>query len=98
MLNVSIVIYKHSLKETESLIRSILGSEVLNKLFIIDNSPLLPMILRDLSKKLTYFFTGRNIGYGAGHNIALRKTMVGGVTYHLVLNPDIIIETNALKS
>ena len=98
MLNVSIVIYKHTFKETESLIRSILGSEVLNKLFIIDNSPTPSDGFKQLEQeKLTYFFTGRNIGYGAGHNIALRKTMVGGVTYHLVLNPDIIIETNALK-
>lgn len=99
MINASIVIYKHRFNETESLIQTLMQSDVLNKLFIIDNSPTPTDGFKlFLPKKLIYIFTGKNIGYGAAHNIALRKTMVEGVTYHLVLNPDIIIKADTLKT
>ena len=32
---------------------------------------------------------GKNIGYGAAHNIALRESIAQGADYHLVLNSDI---------
>ncbi len=35
-----------------------------------------------------------NIGYGAGHNLALRE--VGG-DFYLILNPDVLLEENALS-
>lgn len=40
---------------------------------------------------------GANIGYGAGHNIALRESIAEGATYHLVLNSDIIFDPAALS-
>ena len=30
-----------------------------------------------------------NVGYGAGHNIAIRKAMALNMKYHLVLNSDV---------
>ena len=31
-----------------------------------------------------------NRGYGVAHNIAFRKSIVDGIKYHLVMNPDVV--------
>jgi GT2 family glycosyltransferase len=41
-----------------------------------------------------YLYTGKNAGFGAGHNIALRKTSTA--KYHLVINPDVQFEPTVL--
>ncbi len=95
MLNVSIVIYKQAFSETEGLIRSLLSSKLVHKLFIIDNSP---TPLREYKiDGVHYTFTGKNIGYGAGHNIALRKSIKEAIPYHLVVNPDISLNSDIFK-
>lgn len=96
MLNVSIVIYKHVFSEAEQLIQSLLKSDIINKIYIIDNSPT-PNCDFNISG-LTYIFTGKNLGYGAAHNIALRKSVKNYIPYHLVVNPDILLETGMLKT
>ncbi|MCQ2334338.1 MAG: glycosyltransferase [Paludibacteraceae bacterium] len=40
---------------------------------------------------------GRNVGYGAGHNQALRQTLADDVPYHLVVNADISFEPEVLE-
>lgn len=40
---------------------------------------------------------GKNIGYGAGHNIAIRESISEHATYHLVLNSDIDFQPKDLK-
>ncbi|MBQ0034635.1 MAG: glycosyltransferase family 2 protein [Bacteroidales bacterium] len=40
---------------------------------------------------------GINRGYGAAHNIAIRKTLEEGTPYHLVVNADIRFEPGILK-
>lgn len=92
MLNVSIVIYKHQLSDVQPLLNVLTSSEFVNNICIVDNSPTpTPEFKGD---KITYFFTGKNPGYGAGHNIAIRKTIKQGIPYHLVVNPDIEIESD----
>lgn len=64
---------------------------------MIDNSP-----TNDLSKKLQkysveYIFMNNNIGFGAAHNIAIKKTINSSTKYHLVLNPDIYFESQVLN-
>lgn len=95
MLHVSIVIYKHLFSETKTLIDSLRKSGIVDKIFIIDNSPVPSCDFRH--EGLTYIFTEKNIGYGAAHNIALRKTIAAGVPYHLVVNPDITMDAYILK-
>lgn len=43
-----------------------------------------------------YIFNNKNIGYGAAHNIALRKSIEQSTDYHLVVNPDITFESEIL--
>lgn len=94
MINISIVLYKHSWSEIETLVSTLLSVKGLNTLFLIDNSP---TPCNDFQNKgVQYIFTGANRGYGAGHNIALRKTIRQNTPYHLVINPDIELKSHTV--
>ena len=95
MLNVSIVIYKNPVSEISALIHELKSSEIVSEIFLIDNSPVQNAEFEKF--ELNYIFTGKNIGYGAAHNIALRKSLEKNVDYHLVVNPDIVLKKNVLK-
>lgn len=95
----SIVLYKTSLGQLDTIINCVVKSNI-DKLFLIDNSPtneLEKHIHSYNSEKLVYIFNNANLGYGAAHNIAIRKAMEANATYHVVLNPDIIFEENVIS-
>jgi hypothetical protein len=62
---------------------------------IIDNSP--TDALRHVAEECgaEYLFTGKNLGFGAAHNLALKRT-AGSSKYHVVLNPDIYFEPDVI--
>jgi GT2 family glycosyltransferase len=95
MLNVSIVLYCHQPEEIEGLVRSLRDSGVVNEIFLVDNSPQRNADFEKLGA--TYIFNNKNLGYGAAHNIALRKTLETSVPFHLVVNPDISFEPEVLQ-
>jgi GT2 family glycosyltransferase len=94
----SIVLYKTDRGIRQS-IESFLNTSLPVKLFLVDNSPteLLKEVLSDIiqDERVEYIFNNRNLGYGAGHNIALRKAQKLS-SYHLVLNPDVYFDSNVL--
>jgi GT2 family glycosyltransferase len=86
----SIVLYNSGIEQLECVINSFAPSEK-RQLFLIDNSPLqtnVGSILRD-NKYISYYFVGRNLGYGTGHNIALKMALKIQSQYHLIMNPDV---------
>ncbi len=95
----SIVLYKND-EIVEKAIQSFLSTSLKIKLYLIDNSPtdelknVLHSYLTDA--RVTYLFNNKNIGFGAGHNVAIRKT-IDSSNYHLVFNPDIYFEENVLE-
>lgn len=96
MLTVSIVSYHHRPTEIRKVIDCVLVGPV-SVLYIIDNS--LNDSLRelsDLSERIRYIHSV-NLGYGAGHNIAIREAIERGATYHAVINPDIYFEEGTLE-
>lgn len=96
MLTASIVSYHHRPAEMRKVIDCVLASPV-SMLYIIDNS--LNDSLRELnelSDRIRYIHSV-NLGYGAGHNIAIRKAIEVGATYHIVINPDIYFEKGTLE-
>jgi len=95
MLNVSIVLYNHSLSEISPLVETLRKSAMLSAIFLIDNSPIPTTEYNNLP--VNYIFTGKNIGYGAAHNIAIRQTINQKIPYHLVINPDITFEPSILE-
>lgn len=95
MLNASIVLYHHSIDTIKSLVETLRVSNLISDIFLIDNSPSPNADFEKLP--VTYIFTGKNLGYGAGHNVAIRETLKKNVPYHLVVNPDVAFEPEILK-
>ena len=88
MITASIVTHHTRHIDLTRLIKCVHNSPI-EELFIIDNSS--NDELRDFLKKesrICYIYS-QNYGYGAGHNIAIRKSIEIGADYHVVLNPDI---------
>lgn len=94
MLNVSIVLYNHSLSEISPLVECLHTSKIVSQVFLIDNSTIENPDFKTLNSN--YHFTGKNSGYGAGHNTAIRQTIKQGISYHLVINPDISFDPSIL--
>jgi len=66
-------------------------------LYLIDNSPTQELNALALPARVEYISNLRNTGFGAAHNIALRKTLHTS-DYHLVLNPDISFDASVLPA
>ena len=67
--------------------------------FIVDNSPsneLQEVVASYRSSRLIYIWGQGNIGYGAGHNIAINKSFESDANYHIILNPDVIFQPEVI--
>lgn len=95
MLNISIVLYKTKPKEISQLLDTLKATKLVRKIYLIDNSPTSSAGFS--TPAVDYIFTGKNLGYGTAHNIAIRKTIEQNVPYHLVVNPDITFSADSLE-
>jgi GT2 family glycosyltransferase len=84
----SLVLYQNEPEQVRSCIQSVLSSDFRVRLMVIDNSPLDQLRETVSAARAEYYFSGRNLGFGAGHNIAIRK-LLGESDYHLIVNPDV---------
>lgn len=99
MLTASIVLYKTNLKDLSLVIDSYIPGKD-RFLFLVDNSPEktnFPIEIKS-NQFIKYIFVGKNIGYGAGHNIAIREAFSINSKYHIVLNPDIIFKNDIINT
>lgn len=99
-LSASIVLYKTNREDLKRVIDSYFAYQGEKQLFLVDNSPsdeLKNVITMYPNNDIYYIFNNANMGYGKAHNIAIRKSIEQGVPYHIILNPDIIIEKGALE-
>ncbi len=89
MITASIVTFHTDHNELSRLIDCVLVSPI-DRLYIIDNSSNdeLREYVCGVSEKITYIHS-QNLGYGSGHNIAIKKSLEANAEYHVVLNPDI---------
>lgn len=95
-ISASIVTYNTRREDLERVIRSAL-SDSISRLYVVDHSPgegIEAMLPAD--GRITYI-RRPNLGYGAGHNFAIRKAMEEDARYHAVLNPDIFWEGNLVE-
>lgn len=115
MLTVSIVTHKtpypqlekavdcllHEVKESGSEEYGISQSFIVDKIYIIDNSPDDSLKkIEEKDKRIDYRHVA-NEGFGAGHNVALREILSRKQTsddYHLVMNADVCWEGNDILS
>jgi GT2 family glycosyltransferase len=95
MVNISIVLFKQKPDEVLKIIDVCVKIPEIRNVYLIDNSPM-PMTKTDFHPKIEYIFNGSNLGYGAGHNVALKCSLKNNSPYHLVLNPDVIFEEKVI--
>lgn len=97
-LAASIVLYKNPVPMLQKAIDSFLNTSLDVKLYLIDNSPTDKLKILGLSdSRIEYIHNPSNPGFGAAHNIALKKSIGEGTKYHLVLNPDVYFESGILE-
>lgn len=92
--NISMVIYNTPVEEITRSI-SLFKKAGARNVYVIDNeknSKLPDSILGDC----VYIKNGSNIGYGRGHNIAMRKSINQEIDYHFVVNTDVKAESEEL--
>lgn len=96
-INVSIVLFKNQEEQLKKTIKSVLASCSVDIIYLIDNSPTQSLRTLAFDKSIVYIFTGNNKGYGAGHNVAIKRSIESNNRYHLVLNPDIQFQSGTLE-
>ena len=97
MVTASIVAYHTPTDELACLLNCIIRSAI-DILYLIDNSSNDSLReLSNLSPKIVYIYSD-NLGFGHGHNIAIKKAIEKKVDYHIVINPDIYWEGNVIET
>lgn len=87
-VSASIVVYKNNQTDVVAALRSILSAPMRVACTVVDNSPT-PDLRRCVTESgAKYIYAGINLGFGCGHNLALRASLEAS-EYHLVLNPDV---------
>lgn len=92
---VSFVLYRTPPAEIAAAVAQVLASPGRHHVVLVDNS-VPPLDLdRFASPDVTIIRAGGNIGYGPGHNLALRR-FAGQARYHFVLNSDLAFGPQAI--
>jgi len=94
--NVSIVLYHTPVAELNNVLLTLLGAGEVNRIYLIDNSEG-PLQLPVKDERITYIFNGANLGFGKGHNIAIRESAAQEVPYHIVMNSDITFSPDNIR-
>jgi hypothetical protein len=87
-ISASIVVYKNNPGDVVSAVKSVLSAPMRVMCTVVDNSrtPAVRQCVTESGAK--YIYAQRNLGFGSGHNLALRPDC-GVSEYHLALNPDV---------
>jgi GT2 family glycosyltransferase len=96
-ISASIVIYKNDPVLLKRAVESFLVSTEESTLYLIDNSPVDHFRNSFIHPRVCYIFNNKNLGFGAGHNIALRKALEEKTKYHIILNPDVYFEEEVVE-
>ncbi len=92
-LSASIVLYHNDPKQIQKVIESFFQTSHNVSLYLVDNSKDNSLqTLAQLDERIEYIFNDANLGYGAGHNIALKKAIHADIAYHVILNPDLVFD------
>lgn len=96
-LAISIVAYKTDQNLLTCCLKGIFNSTIKSNVSIIDNSPdnRLEIVCKKFS--CSYYHNPSNPGYGAAHNIAIKKSIEQNFDFHLVLNADVSFSGDALE-
>jgi GT2 family glycosyltransferase len=98
-VSASIVAFHSNSAELKKAIDSFLNNSFSKLLVVIDHSANddLREMVSALGNEVLYFHHPENKGFGAGHNIAIKK-VIDHSAYHLILNPDVYFDQDVLPS
>ncbi len=93
----SIVLFNNNRNILRSAIDSFINTNLTIKLILIDNSS--NSSLKDIifDERVEYLKMPYNVGFGAAHNVAIKRAFELKSQYHIVLNPDIYFEKGTLE-
>jgi len=106
-IDVSIVTFNTPESELRKCLDCLIDSKTVGTIHIIDNSsrPYIAEICSDyanrigsLNGKEISYTPHPNTGYGAAHNVALRRSIDRGIPYHLVINSDVYFSPGTLEA
>lgn len=95
MITISIVTYNTDIQELTQCLKS-LSSSLISQIYIVDNSNQQYIAEFCKSYKNVMYIGSNNVGYGAGHNKALRFALRSNAKYHIVLNSDVYFDSNCI--
>lgn len=93
---ISVVVYQTEPEELATLLNSLVYPKP-TLVTVVDNSPTPALRATVEQAGAQYLFLDRNVGFGAGHNIALRRSL-DLARYHAVVNPDVVLEPTTLST
>jgi GT2 family glycosyltransferase len=93
----SIVLYSNESITLIEAINSFLNTNIDVRLYLIDNSPTDSLRSLKIDSRIEYIHNPSNPGFGAAHNMAIRRSYELHADYHLVLNPDIYYAPGTLE-
>ncbi len=96
MLTISIVLYKTPVEQIQMYLCSLGKIKTPYKLYVVDNSPDNRLSEQFLSAAEDYTHLPHNPGYGAAHNVAIKKACAAGSSYHIVMNTDLSFESDVV--
>jgi GT2 family glycosyltransferase len=98
LVSASLVIFRNDIKSILNITVSFLKSYPDCILYIINNDPRDSFENIFISDRLIYIDTKKNIGFGAAHNIAFKKALEAGASYHFIINPDIAFNPEIISN
>lgn len=99
MITASVVFYNSISKDIETILRCAHNSSI-STIYVVDNASNrdIEYFVKGISTKIIYIQGHGNVGYGAGHNIAIQKAIEINAEYHVVLNPDIYFDCVVIEN
>jgi GT2 family glycosyltransferase len=92
-----VVLHRNDSIILQKTIHSILETNSVDKLFLVDNSPTDELKILVTDSRIEYIHNPANPGFGASHNLAIQKAMEMESKYHFIVNPDICFEGDVIK-
>lgn len=98
LITACIVLYNNDVNVLKQAILSIFNSKLNIHLILVDNSESnLLSRLTSLNSKIEYIHNPLNPGFGASHNIGIKRSFYLNADFHIVVNPDIYFENGTLE-
>jgi GT2 family glycosyltransferase len=98
LINVSIVLFNNSADEVAKCLSNLLLSVHIKTIYVVDNSPSDKLRYVCRGDKIVYDFNPSNPGYGAAHNVGIRRSLASEIDYHLVLNADVDFKAEIISN